>query len=153
MKGNIRNRLRVKHRAPSCHWIAIVATVVGGIAASASQQSATNKQNVVKYEDQRDLSNLALEQQNWLSQQQRKWNLEDYQRGQNYKENAIGGFRDAALPNAVKGSNGQWGTPPAPTTVDTSGLAPTQDNGQPAIFDPRTGAPINNKAPPLAQFG
>lgn len=132
-------------------WIAIAAAVVGGIASSASQQSSQNKQNKVSYENQRDLSDLQFQQQNWLNQQQRAWNLQDYARTQNYKENAIGSFAGAAPPNAL--NNGQWGPRPTPTTVDTSGLAPTQANGQAALIDPRTGQPINGNAAPLSQFG
>lgn len=121
-------------------WIGLAAMVVGGIASSYSQQSAQNRQQKQNYTDQRDLANLQFQQQNWLNQQARAWTLQDYQRAQNYKEDAIGGFRDAAPANAAS-PDGQWGAPPARTQVDTSGLAPTQ-GGQPLIRDPRTGQPM-----------
>ena len=147
-------------------WIGIAAAVVGGIASSYGQQSAANKQQKVKYTDQRDLSNLQFEQQNWLAQQQHAWNLEDYQRTQNYKEDAIRGFSQYAPDNAVD-PNGAWQAPPARTDVsaDTANLAQTDANGNPLIYDPRTGAPVfaNAQVPqqpvapaknvPLGQFG
>jgi hypothetical protein len=133
-------------------WIGIAAMVVGGIASSAAKQSDENKQNKVKYADSADLSNLNFEQQSWLSQQQHKWNLEDYQRQQNYSEDAIRGFAQYAPANAAS-ADGSWGAPPPRTDVsaETAGLAPTQANGQPLIIDPRTGQPmLANYTPPAA---
>lgn len=133
-------------------WIGIAAAVVGGIASSAASQKAAKNQNKMNYADSRDLSELQFQQQQWLAEQSRKWNLEDYQRQQNYKEDAIAGFRNAAPPNTAS-KTGQWGPPPARTAVDTSGLAPRQSNGQPVIIDPRTGQMMNAGAAPLSQFG
>jgi hypothetical protein len=134
-------------------WIGIAAMVVGGIASSYSQQSSQNKQNKVSYETQRDLSNLQFEQQTWANEQARVWNLEDYQRMQNYKEDAIAGFRDAAPANEAS-PTGEWGPPPARTDVSaqTANLAPRQANGQPLIYDPRTNQPVGANYAPLQQF-
>lgn len=132
-------------------WIGIAVAAVGAYASSRSQQNAQKQQNAVKYEDARDLANLGFQQQRWLDEQSRAWAQQDKQFDLNYKENAIGGFRDAAPANTLT-SDGSYGTPPAPTQFDTSGLAPTQANGQPAIYDPRTGQPVNGAAPPMNQF-
>jgi len=144
-------------------WIAIAAAVVGGIASSASSQSASNKANKVKYSDQRDLSDLSFEQQNWLAQQSHKWDLEAYQMQQNYKENAVRSFADYAGKNQAS-PTGEWQAPPKPTDVSsqTNGLAQVDANGNPLLYDPRTGAPVfaNAQVPPapakdvpMGQFG
>jgi hypothetical protein len=132
-------------------WIGIVVAAIGAYASSRSQQNAQKQQNAVKYEDARDLSNLQFEQQRWLDEQSRAWAQQDKQFDLNYKENAIGGFRDAAPANVLT-ADGSYGTPPAPTHLDTSGLAPTQANGQAAIYDPRTGQPMLGNVPPMNQF-
>lgn len=132
-------------------WIGIAVAAVGAYASARSKENADENANKVKYSDARDLSNLSFQQQEWLDQESRKWALEDKQFDLNYKENAIGGFRDAAPPNAMS-ADGSYGPPPAPTQIDTSGLAPTQANGQAAIIDPRTGQPVNAGAQPLDQF-
>lgn len=121
-------------------WIGIAAAVVGGIATSASNQSAAKDKNKMDYNTQRDLSELQFQQQNWLQQQSHKWAEEDAQRATNYKEDAIRGFGSSAPENALDG--GEWGAPPQRTVIDTSGLAQTQANGQPLIYDPRTKQPI-----------
>lgn len=141
----------IKHTT-TCNWIGIAVAAVGAYASSRSQANAAKEQGKMKYEDARDLSNIDFQQRSWIEQQARKWQLEDQQRQLNYKENTIGGFRDAAPANVLT-ADGSWGTPPAPTQLDTSGLAPTQENGQAAIVDPRTGQPMNADAAPLAQFG
>lgn len=142
-------------------WIGIAAAVVGGIASSYGQQSAANKQNKVKYSDQRDLSNLQFEQQNWLAQQQEKWNREDTAQQKQFQQNTIRSFADEAPPNAVS-VDGSWGAPPPLWQANTQGLAQTDANGNPLIYDPRTGAPsfANAQVPqapaknvPLGQFG
>lgn len=133
-------------------WIGIAVAAVGAFASSKAQSASNKEANKMKYEDARDLSNLEFEQNKWLNEQARVWQQEDKQFGLNYKENAIGGFRDAAPPNVLT-DDGSYGTPPAPTQLDTSGLAPTQANGQPAIIDPRTGKPMNADAQPMQQFG
>jgi hypothetical protein len=133
-------------------WIGIAVAAVGAYASSRSQSSANKEANKMKYEDSRDLANLEFQQQKWLNEQARVWQQKDKQFDLNYKENAIGGFRGAA-PSNVLTADGNYGTPPAPTQLDTSGLAATQQNGQPAIIDPRTGQPMNANATPLAQFG
>jgi hypothetical protein len=133
-------------------WIGLAVAVVGAYAKSKAQSNADKKADKMKYEDSRDLSDIEFQQQRWLNEQARTWQQQDKQFDLNYKENAIGGFRDAAPANVLT-ADGSYGTPPAPTQLDTSGLAPTQANGQAAIIDPRTGQPINAAAEPLAQFG
>lgn len=133
-------------------WIGIAVAAVGAYASSRSQSAANKESNKMKYEDSRDLSNLEFQQQKWLNEQARVWQQQDKQFDLNYKENAIGGFRDAAPGNVLTG-DGSYGTPPAPTQLNTTGLAPTQANGQPAIVDPRTGQPVNGAAAPMSQFG
>lgn len=145
-------------------WIGIAAMVVGGIASSTSSQSAANKQNKVKYSDSRDLSNLQFEQQSWLSQQQEKWSREDTAKTEDFKQNTIRSFADAAPANTAS-ADGSWGAPPPLWQADTQGLAQTDANGNPLIYDPRTGAPsfANAQVPqapvapaktvPMGQFG
>lgn len=124
-------------------WIALAAVVVGGVLSSASEQDAADDKAKKDYKTERDLSNLSFEQKKWLSEQDHKWTLEDYQRAQNYKEEAIGGFRQYAGPNAAS-PTGEWQAPPARTDVsaDTEGLAQVDENGQPYLIDPRTGKPV-----------
>lgn len=145
-------------------WIGIAAAVVGGIASSASSQSAQNKQNKMKYTDERDLSNLQFEQNNWLAQQQEKWSREDTAQEKQFQQGAIRSFAKDAPANAVS-ADGSWGPPPAQWQANTTGLAQTDANGNPLIYDPRTGAPsfANAQVPqqpvapaktaPLGQFG
>lgn len=133
-------------------WIGLAVAVVGAYAKSRSDSAKAEDEEKLTYENKRDLSNLSFQQSRWIQEQARAWQLQDKQFDLNYKENAIGSFRDAAPPNAV-GDNGAWGTPPAPTSIDTSNLARTQANGQAAIVDPRTGQPMNANAVPLSQFG
>lgn len=137
-------------------WIGIAAAVVGGIASSAAKQSSDNRKNKQDYQNSSDLSTLNFEQNKWLQEESHKWNLEDYQRQQNYKEDAIGGFREFAPPNAAS-PTGAWQAPPArtDTTADQQYLAPVDVNGNPYIIDPRTGKPqLGGDAAPgtLRQF-
>ena len=136
-------------------WIGIAVAAVGAFASAKSKENAEKNANKVKYSDARDLANLDFQQKAWLDEQSRKWALEDKQFDLNYKENAIGGFRNAAPPNAAS-ADGSWGAPPAATSIDTSGLAQRQDNGRALIYDPRTGAPMNSNAQvpqqPMGQF-
>lgn len=125
-------------------WV-IAATVVAGIASSYSQQKAAAKKDKVSYQDQSDLSNLDFQQKNWLAQQDHAWNLEDQQFALNYKEDAIAGYRPYAGKN-VASANGEWQAPPERTVRSTEGLAPLGPNGQPLIYDPRTGQPILSNA-------
>lgn len=132
-------------------WIAIAAAVVGGIASSSAKQSSENRQNKQSYANNADLSTLNFEQSKWLQEESHKWNLEDYQRVQNYKEDAIRGFADYAGPNQAS-PTGAWQAPPARTDVsgDTAGLAPVDENGNPYILDPRTGKPRLGAGPATA---
>lgn len=123
-----------------------------GVVGSIADQKKEDKAAKQSYGDKSDLSTLDFEQKNWLEQQSHKWNLEDYARTQNYKEDAIAGFRDYAPANAAS-ATGEWQAPPARTTVDTTGLAATQANGQPLIYDPRTGEPILGNVPAPAKPG
>jgi hypothetical protein len=144
-------------------WIGIAAMVVGGIASSAASQSSQSRQDKMKYSDSKDLSNLGFEQQSWLAQQQHKWELEDFQMQHNYNKGLIHTF-DSSAPANVLTADGSW--PAAAPNVDvsqqTQGLAQTDANGQPLIYDPRTGAPVfaNSQVPvapaktaPMGQFG
>lgn len=130
-------------------WV-VIGMAVAGIAGSIADQKAADKQNKQGYGDKRDISNLEFEQNKWLAEQTHKFELEDYQRQQNYKEDAIRGFAGAAPPNQAD-PNGQWGPAPAPTDVsaDTANLAQVDANGNPLIYDPRTGLPVfaNAQAP------
>lgn len=129
-------------------WIGVAAIVAGGILSSAGQQSATNKQNKVNYQTESDLSNLQFQQNSWLQQQQEAWKREDEAHDIQFKQNAIRSFAQYAPKNAANAS-GDWGAPPPLYTADTSGLAPTQANGQPLIIDPKTGLPMAaNYVPP-----
>jgi hypothetical protein len=123
-------------------WIGIAAAVVGGMASSAAKQSSDNRKNKQDYANSSDLSTLNFEQNKWLQEESHKWNLEDYQRQQNYKEDAIAGFRQYAGPNYAD-PKGQWQAPPprTDTTADQQYLAPVDVNGNPYIIDPRTGKP------------
>ena len=125
-------------------WVVLAGAVIG-VAGSISKQKGEDKANKLKYADQRDLDTLNFEQADWLKQQERVWELQDYQTAQNYKENAIGGFRQYAPANAAD-PNGEWQEPPPLTDVSaqTEGLAQRDENGQPYIIDPRTGQPVFN---------
>jgi hypothetical protein len=133
-------------------WIGIAVAAVGAYASSREQSASKKDANKMNYADSRDLANLSFQQNEWLNEQARKWQLQDKQFDMNYKENAIGGFRDTAPANVLT-QDGSFGAAPAPTQLDTSGLAPRQANGQAAIIDPRTGQPVNANAQPLSQFG
>lgn len=127
-------------------WIGVL-SIVGGIAGSIGQQDQQNKQNKNQYQTQSDLSNLSFQQQDWLAQQNRKWQLQDYQTAQNYKQNAIAGFEKYAPANTAD-PNGAWQPPPKPVDMsgEMTGLAPTGPNGLPLIYDPKTGLPMDANA-------
>lgn len=136
-------------RSRQTGWIGIAAAVVGGIASSASQQSAQSKQFKLQYQDQSQLSALNFEQQAWLAQEGEKWTRQDIATAHNYNKGLIAGFDNASGTNKAM-PDGSWPTI-APATADTTGLAQTDANGNPLIYDPRTGAPMfgNAKVPPL----
>ena len=133
-------------------WIGVAAMVVGSVIKGVGDAKSAHSQQKQAYSDKADLSNLDFQQQSWLAQQQHKWDLENYQMTQNYKEDAIRGFAQYAPPNAAS-PDGSWGAPPPRTTVDTSGLALTQPNGQAFIIDPKTQQPIASAAPPATLPG
>jgi hypothetical protein len=129
-------------------WIVLGSVVVGALG-SVSQQASQNKQNKVKYQDESDLSNLNFQQQDWLAQQQHKWDLQAYQQNENYKQGAIAGFEKYAPAN-VADASGKWQAPPKPVDMSgqEAGLAPVGSNGLPVIIDPRTGQPMDQNYNP-----
>lgn len=100
-------------------WVALAAMAVSAAYSSYDQ----NKQRRRAEDAQKDLSREGFARQAWLDQQNRKWQLED----RRYKEDAIGGFRNAG-PYTAADFPGY--TAPAPTT--TTGLAD---------WDPEKGVP------------
>ena len=109
------------------------ALATAAVAAYSSYSDQKDKEDSRK--DQKDLSQLGFQRQNWLDQQQRKWNLED----RKYKEDAIAGFRQFAPASASTFNGSQFQTPP-PTS--TEGLA---------AFDPNVPGAIGPKPKPLLE--
>lgn len=95
-------------------WIAAAAVVVGGVIQSQSQKSQQKKGIQATAEENQKASQWAA----YREEQQRKWGLEDFQRDQNYKEDAVRSFAQFAPTKELQDMQG-----PARTTVDTSGLA------------------------------
>jgi hypothetical protein len=123
-------------------WLGIAAAVVGGIASSYSNQSAANTKNKQDYASQSQLSTLNFEQQNWLAQQSHKWDLQDFQLQHNYNQGLIAGFDGASGTNKAT-PDGSWPTiKPVDVSAQTAGLSQTDANGNPLIYDPRTGKPM-----------
>lgn len=94
-------------------WIAAAAVVVGGIIQGQNDKSKQKKAIKAEAEENQKASQWAA----YREEQQRKWGLEDFQRDQNYKEDAVRSFAQFASPDLQKMA------PPERTTVDTSGLA------------------------------
>lgn len=93
--------------------------LVGGVMQANSQkkaqkQAAKDSANAQQKQSQWDA---------WTAERQRKWNLEDYQRVQNYKEDSIRGFAQFAPTKELQDMQA-----PERTTVDTTGLADFNPN-------------------------
>lgn len=93
--------------------------VVGGV----MQANSAKKASKQAAKDSAEAQQKASQWEAWSAERQRKWNLEDYQRVQNYKEDSIRGFAQFAPTKELQDM-------PAPerTTVDTSGLADFNPN-------------------------
>lgn len=105
--------------------------LVGGIMQSNSQKKAQKQ----AAKDSAAAQQKASQWEAWSQERQRKWNLEDYQRVQNYKEDSIRGFAQFAPTKELQSM-----AAPERTVVDTSGLA---------NFDPNDMTlNINNRKPP-----
>lgn len=93
--------------------------LVGGIMSDRSAKKASKQ----KSKDDAAAAQRASQWEAYREEQQRKWNLEDYQRVQNFKEDAIGSFAQFAPTDKLKEM-----PRPERTTVDTSGLAEFDPN-------------------------
>lgn len=93
--------------------------LVGGIMSDRSAKKASKQ----KSKDDAAAAQRASQWEAYREEQQRKWNLEDYQRVQNFKEDAIGSFAQFAPNDKLKEM-----PRPERTTVDTSGLAEFDPN-------------------------
>jgi len=100
-------------------WVAALATA----AAAAYNSYSARKQKDKDKKDASDLSKEGFRRQAWLDQQSRKWQLED----RKYKEDAIGGFRNAGPYTADSFPGFQ-----TPTPTSTAGLSD---------WDPEQGIP------------
>lgn len=106
-------------------------SVIGGIMSSNSQKKAQKQ----AAKDSAAAQQKASQWDAWSQERQRKWNLEDYQRVQNYKEDSIRGFAQFAPTQELQSM-----AAPARTVVDTSGLADFNPND--------LSLNINNRKPP-----
>lgn len=95
-------------------WIAAAAVVVGGVISSQSQKKSQKDSTRAAAEENQKASQAAL----YRDEQQRKWGLQDFQRDQNYKEDAVRSFAQFAPTEELRNMKA-----PERTTVDTSGLA------------------------------
>lgn len=94
-------------------WIAAAVAVVGGVIQSQSDKSKQKKAIKAEAAENQKASQWAA----YREEQQRKWELQDYQRDQNYKEDAVRSFSQFASPDLQKMEA------PARTTVNTDDLA------------------------------
>jgi hypothetical protein len=95
-------------------WIAAAVAVVGGVIQSQSDKSKQKKAQKATAEENQKASQWAA----YREEQARKWELEDHQMNQNYKEDAVRSFAQFAPTDEVRNMKA-----PERTTVDTSGLA------------------------------
>lgn len=93
--------------------------LVGGVMQANSQKKAQKK----AAQDQAAAAQKTAQWDAWSQERQRKWNLEDYQRVQNYKEDSIRGFAQFAPTEELRNMKA-----PERTTVDTTGLADFNPN-------------------------
>lgn len=115
-------------------WIAAAAVVVGGVISSQSQKSQQKKAIKAEAEENQKASQWAA----YREEQQRKWGLEDFQRDQNYKEDAVRSFAQFAPTEDLRTMQG-----PERTTVDTSGLANFNPNDLSLNITNRNKPPVN----------
>lgn len=92
-------------------WVG--AAFSAGAAYIKSSQDSKDKKDAAK--QSAELSDAGFRRQSYLDQQQRKWQLEDRQ----YKENAIGGFRNYGMEG------------PTPAGTSTTGLADWNPENKP----------------------
>jgi hypothetical protein len=95
-------------------WIAAAVAVVGGYMESQDKKKAQNKGIKAEAAENQKASQWAL----YREEQQRKWQLQDHQRDQNYKEDAVRSFAQFAPTDELRKMDA-----PARTVVDTSDLA------------------------------
>ena len=93
--------------------------LVGGIMQANSQKKAQKK----AAQDSANAAQRQAQWDAWSQERQRKWNLEDYQRVQNYKEDSIRGFAQFAPTKELQEMKA-----PERTVVDTTGLADFNPN-------------------------
>lgn len=95
-------------------WIAAAVAVVGGYMESQDKKKAQNKGIKAEAAENQKASQWAL----YREEQQRKWQLQDHQRDQNYKEDAVRSFAQFAPTDELRTMKA-----PDRTVVDTSDLA------------------------------
>lgn len=100
-------------------WIAAAVAVVGGVIQSNSEKSKQKKAQKAQAEENQRASQWAA----YRDEQARKWELQDFQRDQNYKEDSIRSFAQFAPTQELREMQG-----PERTQVDTSGLADFNPN-------------------------
>lgn len=104
-------------------WVALAATAAAAIYKGYSDKKAAKSAQ----DANKDLSKEGFARQTWLDQQARKYQLED----RKYKEDAMGGFKNAGPYTAANFPDFQA---PAPTT--TTGLADwNPENGVPGLMN------------------
>lgn len=93
-------------------------SLLGGAMSDRSNKKAQAKAAKVQAEENQRASQWAA----YREEMARKWQLQDYQREQNFKEDSIRSFAQFASPELQKLA------PPERTTVDTSGLGQFDPN-------------------------
>lgn len=100
----------------------VVATAAVAAYGSYEEQKAQDDAR----KENKELTELGFNRQNWLDQQQRKWNLEDRQ----YVEDSVAGFRQYAPESATNFGGKPFQTP---ERTSTAGLAAFDPNKPGAI--------------------
>jgi hypothetical protein len=119
-------------------WIAAAVAVVGGVIQSQSDKSKQKKAIKAEAAENQKASQWAA----YREEQQRKWELQDYQRDQNYKEDSIRSFAQFAPEDMQKMEA------PARTTVNTDDLANFNPNDLSLDMTKRTKPPVAGAAVP-----
>ncbi len=114
-------------------WIAAAVAVVGGVIQSQSDKSKQKKAIKAEAAENQKASQWAA----YREEQQRKWQMEDYQREQNYKEDSIRSFAQFAPTDELRTMKA-----PDRTVVDTSGLANFNPNDLSLDITKRNQKPI-----------
>ena len=111
-------------------WGAVIGGVVSawGASESANAEQDNSREGIAARANE---SRLGFNRQAWAAQLARRWQLEDQQREINYKEDAIGSFRQFA-------PAGMEAAAPARTQISTTGLAD---------WNPETGSPFAQLQP------